>query len=538
MSLDKENKRVSRRTFIRTAAMASGGLALAASAPATRAAAPTAPAPVRGGTLRAAFVGEAPSLDVHWVAASLTLQISLNAVECLFTFDDKASPMPELAESYEGSKDAMTHTIKLRKGVQFHNGKEMTADDVEASLLRWGKMAGVGKDLFSRVEKLEKPDKYTLVFKLKTPYAILDTALCSLRGQCAAIYPKEVVEAATEKNQITQPMGTGPYKFVEHQKDRFVRLVRNDKYVSASDKIIGLGGKKNAYLDELRLMPVPDQSVRLAGVQSGDYDFAEGINTDQYAGLKDSKQVKTGLTAFDTTPIHFLNMKSPIMQDRKLRQAMLACIDPETILKASRGSSDFYRLDGSLMVKDSAWYSQAGRENYNQKNPARAKQLLQESKYKGETLRYLTNKEYPTMYQESLVVSQAMQAVGINAKLEVQDWATQRARMLKPDDWEIFSTMLPFRQDPTLALWMDPTYPGWFITGKAGNKSDDLRDKLFTTMGQKERFAIYEDFQRLYYEEVPALKIGDVRNLVLASPKLYGFNVFPNAFFWNAYLAK
>jgi len=72
MPFDKENKRVSRRTFIRTAAIASGGLALAASAPATRAAAPTAPAPSRGGTLRAAIIGEPPSMDPHWYTANVT----------------------------------------------------------------------------------------------------------------------------------------------------------------------------------------------------------------------------------------------------------------------------------------------------------------------------------------------------------------------------------------------------------------------------------------------------------------------------------
>ena len=535
MSLDKENKRVSRRTFIRTAAIASGGLALAASAPATRAAAPTAPAPSRGGTLRAAIIGEPPSMDPHWTTANVTASVTSHMTEPLFTIDAKLNNIPLLAESMEISRDGLTRTVKLRKGIQFHNGKEMTAEDVIASLTRWAKIAGKGKVMFERVESLTAPDKYTVIFKMKVPYAVFESTL-GFRSQSAMIMPKEVVEKATEKRQVptAELIGTGPYKFVEHLKDRYIRLVRNDKYVTVGDKPDGAGGKVGAWFDEIRFMPVPDQSVRVAGVQSGDYDYAEGINPDQFALLKDSKTV-TALVGFPSRcPTHFINQRSAVTQDVKLRQAMMACIDPEAALKAGWGSPEFYRVSGALMPKEGPWYSEVATQAYNQKNPDKAKALLKESNYKGEPIRYMATKEYPNMYQEAVVLNQNLQAIGLNMKLEVLDWATLVSRRAKPEEWELFTTWNGYPTDPALIDWMDPLYPGWWVNPRI----DALRGKLVETIDPKARFAVFEDIQRLFYEEVPLLKLGDVRDLWLTSPKLKEIGTYPCPWFWQAYFTR
>ncbi|MHB1004872.1 MAG: ABC transporter substrate-binding protein [Chloroflexota bacterium] len=483
--------------------------------------------------MRLAIIGEPPSLDPHWTTANVTNSVTCHITETLFTLDENLKDIPLLAESLETSTDGLTRTVKLRKGVQFHNGKEMTSADVEASLQRWVKMSGPGKLLFQRVDSLTTPDKYTMVFKMNAPYAVFEPTL-TFRSQGAVIMPKEQVEAATEKNQISQPIGTGPYKFVEHQKDRFIRLARFDKYTTVGDKPNGAGGKREANFDEIRFMPVPDQSVRVAGIQSGDFDYAEGINPDQFTLLKDSKTV-TALVGFPSKcPTHYINKKSPIMQDVKLRQAMMACIDPEAALKAGWGSADFYRLSGALMPKEGPWYSEVALENFNQKNLDKAKKLLSESKYKGEPIRYLTNKEYPNMYQEAVVLNQNLQALGLNMKLEVIDWASVVSRRSKPEEWEMFVTWNGYNTDPTLMDWMNPQYPGWW----ANDKIDPLRSKLLETLDPKARFAIFEDIQRLFYEEVPILKLGDVRDLWLTSNKLKNIGTYPTPYFWHAYFTK
>jgi peptide/nickel transport system substrate-binding protein len=110
--------------------------------------------PKQGGTLRVALTGEPPTIDVHQTGATLVLNIAWHMVEGLFTLDKSFSVIPMLAESYQVGGDRLTYTIKLRKGVPFHNGQEMTADDVVASLQRWGRLAATGKALFANVESV------------------------------------------------------------------------------------------------------------------------------------------------------------------------------------------------------------------------------------------------------------------------------------------------------------------------------------------------------------------------------------------------
>ncbi len=555
--------RISRRAFIRraallgaTAAAAQGLGAACAPIAAPPTAAPAAPTPVagatvaaagapaatsappsaggtKGGMLRVATIGEPPSLDLHWTTTVISRTIMEHVYEGLFTFDDKLAVIPQLAEKYEVGQNGLQHTMRLRKGVQFHNGKEMTSEDVEASLKRWGNVSPTGKELFAYLESMASPDKYTVVLKLKRAYSIVDATL-SLQGQGAAIYPKEVVEEAGT-GQIKQNIGTGPYKFVEHQKDRFLRMTRFDGYANFGDKPNGLGGKKFAYFDELRFIPVPDQSVRLAGIQSGDYDLADGINLDQYTLLKDNKQVKSWIFPPTRQPYIGFNHQQPAGKNAKLRQAMWACVDCEAVMKAAYGSTEFYRLNPALMQKEQVWYSEAGAKNYNLKNPDKAKQLLKESGYNGDPIIWLSTKEYPTIYQESVVASQAMQAVGINVKLDVVDWATATTRRNKPDGWDIYHSFQTIRVDPLLMPWLRfGAPPNMWADDKASAMRDDLQQKY----DFKERFAIWEKFQEYFWEQVPMWKFGDAKEFLISSPKVMDIAYGMNLTLWNAYFAK
>jgi hypothetical protein len=127
-----------------------------------------------------------------------------------------------LAESHAVSDKGLRHTITLRKGVKFHNGKEMTSADVVPSLRRWGRVASVGRTLWKYVEAVEAKDPYTVVVSMKQPSASL---IYGLSEPHAAIYPKESIEAAGE-GQLKEFIGTGPFRFVEHRPDRHIKLAR------------------------------------------------------------------------------------------------------------------------------------------------------------------------------------------------------------------------------------------------------------------------------------------------------------------------
>ncbi|PYN39908.1 MAG: peptide ABC transporter, partial [Candidatus Rokuibacteriota bacterium] len=101
----------------------------------------TAEAQKKGGILKVGNLGEPPSLDAHWTTASITETLTNHIYEGLYSLDSSNRPIPMLAESHTVSKDGLVYTFKLRQGVKFHNGKEMTSEDVVASLARWGKQS-------------------------------------------------------------------------------------------------------------------------------------------------------------------------------------------------------------------------------------------------------------------------------------------------------------------------------------------------------------------------------------------------------------
>src|SRR5213594_3310840 len=206
------------------------------------------------GVLMLASIGEPPTLDIQATTTVLTYEIMWHVYESLFTHDRAWNPIPLLADTHAVTDRGLRHTITLRKGVKFHNGKELTAADVVASLKRWGQVATVGKALWPGVESIEAKDPYTVVIFLKQPSGSL---VYGLAEPSAVIYPKEIVEAA-DTGQVKEYIGTGPYRFVEHKPDRHIKLVRFKDYAARAEPANGFGGKRTAWLDEILFIPVPD----------------------------------------------------------------------------------------------------------------------------------------------------------------------------------------------------------------------------------------------------------------------------------------
>src|SRR5712692_8314749 len=188
-------------------------------------------APRQGGILKAAMIGEPPTLDTHTTTATIAYQIAWHVFETLYTFDRQYLPVPHLAEGHTVSDGGRRYTITLRKGVKFHNGKELTATDAAASITRWGRLHTTGKTMFKTIEAVEAKDPQTLVIHLKEPSGSL---LYALASPYLAIYPKSVMDAAGDQ-PIKEIVGTGPFRFVEHKPDRHIRLARFKEYAARSD---------------------------------------------------------------------------------------------------------------------------------------------------------------------------------------------------------------------------------------------------------------------------------------------------------------
>src|SRR5262245_27111930 len=132
----------------------------------------------KGGVLKVGNLGEPPSMDPHWGTQTITEVLTNHIFEGLYSLDDGYRPIPMLAEALPTvSRDGLTYTIKLRQGIKFHNGKEMTSADVVASLTRWGKRSTYGKTLYTQVADVRAVDPLTIEIKLKEKSAIVVISL-------------------------------------------------------------------------------------------------------------------------------------------------------------------------------------------------------------------------------------------------------------------------------------------------------------------------------------------------------------------------
>jgi peptide/nickel transport system substrate-binding protein len=489
--------------------------------------------PRPGGVLKAAMIGEPPTLDLHWTTAVITQEIAFHIYEGLFTYDAKYAPIPMLAESYAMTPDGRRYTFVLRKGVRFHTGKEMTSADVVASLTRWGKVATTGKALARAIEAIEAKDPHTVVIHLKEPSGSLLYGL-GRPNNGASIHPKEVIDAAGD-GQIKEFIGTGPYRFVEHRPDRHIKVARFKDYAARKEAPDGYGGRRTAYVDEILFIPVPDVAVRLAGVETGEYHFAGTINQDKHDGIKN----RADITAAAVKPYGWVtavpNHKQGVMANKKIRQALQAALDMEPIMAGGIGNKDFYRLSGTLFYPEqAAFYSTTGVTGYNLKNKDRARALLKEAGYAGQPVRWVTTKEYEWMFNTAVVAKQQMEEAGFVVDLQVVDWATLVQRRNKPELFDLFSTGFTFDPDPALAASLQCNWPGWWCA----EEKDRLMADLARETDLKKRRAIVERLQAIFYEDVGRIKLGDYYLLQAMRKDLRGFKPGPYLYFWNAWLAK
>ena len=489
--------------------------------------------PRMGGVLKAAMIGEPPSLDLHWTTAVITQQIMWHVYETLYTYDRNFTPIPMLAEGHAVADGGRRYTIALRKGVRFHNGREMTAADVVASLSRWGKVSTPGKAIWANVEAIEARDPSTVVLHLKEPSGSLLFGL-GRPNAGAAIHPKSVIDAAGD-GQIKEFIGTGPYRFVEHKPDRYIRLVRFKDYAARPEPPDGYGGKRVAYVDEILFIPVPDVAVRLAGVETGEYHFGQQIKQDQYDRIKGLAAVEARVVKPSGWITAVPNHKEGLMTSKKIRQAFLAALEMEPIMAAAIGNRDFYRLDGALFFSEQAqWHSAAGLASYDQHDKDKARRLLKEAGYAGQPVRWITTREYEWMYKSALVSKQQLEEVGFKIDLQVLDWATLVQRRNKPELFDVFSTGYTFTADPALATSVQCNWPGWWCQ----EEKDRVLAELARETDPKKRRALIDRLQTLFYEDVGRIKFGDYFSLDLVRKELKGFRSTPELYFWNAWLAR
>jgi peptide/nickel transport system substrate-binding protein len=491
----------------------------------------------KGGVLRVANLGEPPALDAHWTTASLVETLTNHLYEGLYSLDENYRPIPMLAEGMPVvSRDELTYTIRLRQGVRFHNGKEMTAEDVVASLNRWGQQSTYGKALYAQVAEVKGVDKYTIEIRLKEKSAIVLISL-AVPNNFGAIYPREIAEKFKPQEKVTEYVGTGPFKLAEWRPDRHIRMVRFPDYRGRNERPNGYGGGKTVYVDEVLWIPVPEVATRVAQMETGEVDIADDLNADAYDRLKANPNVLPIVVKPYYWLVAVFNKKEGLMTNQKLRQAWQAALDIEPIMKnVAGGKAEFYRMDNSLAPAEiREWHVKVAGLPWNERNREKAKKLLQEAGYKGEPIRFMTTQEYKWMYDFAIVSKQQLEDAGFTIDLQVVDWATLVKRRNNSKEYDVFTTGMGNFYDPTHHIYLGPHWPGW----TSDEEIVRLQAELARETDPKKRYGLWEQQHRVFYDKVPVIRYGDLFGLRAIRKSVKGFNDRTERIrAWNVWLEK
>lgn len=484
-----------------------------------------------------AINAEPESYDIGKSSASVAKTITLgNVYEMLVNFDSNYKAQPELAEKIDVNDNFTEYTYHLRQGVKFHNGEEMKADDVVASMNRWIDNSGQVKGAVGGAH-FEKVDDYTVKITMDKPLMTLNEMIAGSKP-LAIIVPKSVIDNADPKTgMIKDYIGTGPYKVAEVKPNQYVKLAKFEDYKPYGEKgkESGWTAYKEAKTPSVVFHFVKDAGTRVAGIQSGEYDVAVQLPFDNYDDFSD-KDKYTVYKEGQGDLVMMYNKKQGLSTNKLIRQAVNTALNRDDILKAAYTKSDFYKVDPSIITdSNNEWYTKAGEESFNPHNTEKAKELLKEAGYNGEEFHLLVSSSYQEFNNAAVVVEKELEDAGMNVKLDVVDWPTYLTRAKDPSAYDAFITGGPNWVLPNSVLYLSPTWNGW----AADDKLQSMMSQWSHDADKNDAKKLWSDIQSYCLTDyVPYSKLGDRYVYDVSSSKVNGLQVFEGVHMWNVTVSE
>jgi len=435
---------------------------------------------------------EPGSLEPVTIDSTSSRTVKLAIYRGLFSHEN-GEVTPELVESYDTNDDETSYTFKL-KDTSFHNGDPVTAADVKFTferILSDDSKADFKEEL-SVIEDIKIEDDKTITFTLEETYAPFLDYLA---------LPESIIvseEWSKEHDLATEPMGAGPFKFVEWNQGRNLVVEKNEDYYK-EDK---------PKLDGIEFSFYTDDDTRINALKSEDVDMVSSIPTKSFEEIENEQNLKMDETVGPFMGIMFNTHFEPF-EDAKVRQAIAYAIDREAVINtAFNGEGE--QLNGLPILENSIGYEEKYTDQYH-KDVDKAKELLKEAGYpNGFEATLLASSDYSMHEQTAVAVQDALKEVGIEIELELPDWATRSDRTSSGDyDFVVTGTSA------------DITDPDWFSSYIAGGEpslntsayfDDDEINKLLKegrkNIDEKERENIYSQLYERTLDQSPFVFIN------------------------------
>ncbi len=396
-----------------------------------------------GDRLVFALSGGPDTLDPQATAATLAFQVNKSLYDTLVEPDDQGKIMAGLAESWTVSGDGLAWTFKLRPGVKFHHGKYLEASDVKATFERILDPATRSPKHgdFGKIQSIEVADPLAVRFILSERFAPF---LASLAQGWGAILPADLI--ARKHDFATQPVGTGPFRLAEWQRDSFIRLVRFDDYFI----------RGQPQLREILIRFVTEPAVKVAGLLSGDFDVVDDVPFLDAPRVRANPQLRVVRRITSLINVLAINNGGGPLRDLRVRKALWHAIDRTQVVHTAYG--DEAVPSAVFMDVTSPYYVDLG-DPY-QFNPDRARRLLAEAGYgTGLTL----DLALPQPYANHILAGQLVQAmlakVGITVRPRTVEWGFWLSRVFGGGEYDLTIIGHTGKLDPDgrLAGFGDPS---------------------------------------------------------------------------------
>ncbi|MBM3140780.1 MAG: ABC transporter substrate-binding protein, partial [Chloroflexi bacterium] len=427
--------------------------------PSTAAPSPAAPAVKTGGRLARAQTGDPPTFDQTGSSTTLVNLPSSPGYSGLMTFDwadateKPTSIKPELASSWEVAPDGMTYTFKLVPGVKFHDGKEFTAQDVVASLQRQISppkgLVPPRREQLEVIQSMTTPDATTINIKMKRPTS--PTSMLPILAQgWMVIYSKADIEGGFNFNDKIN--GTGPFMNMTHQKGNRVSWQKNPNYFR----------KGMPYLDGLDVYVVPDNSTRIANLQSGQLHML-GVTPADMASLQkalgDKATYYTDYPNLGFNSINFNSQAAP-WKDARVRQAVNLALNKQSAIQVlGQGHAihgGYFLPAGSWTLSSAEIQKLDGWTPQDANSIGEAKKLLSAAGVaEGHQVALLTRSDGGTTYTDTAVwVTDQLSKVGLKASTDLQITAVAYDRLNKRQ-FDLAPWVHGISLDDPDALWQE-----------------------------------------------------------------------------------
>jgi len=436
----------------------------------------------------------------------------------LFDIDEKLNIVPQLAEHYEWSADNKALTIKVRPGVTFHDGEKLDAAAVKFNIERHKTMAGSNRrGELAPVSTVDIVDPMTVRLNLSAPFSPLLAALTDRAGMMVS--PK-AAQAAGDKFG-SKPVCSGPFKFVERVAQDRITLERYDGYWNA---------KAGVNFTKLTYTPIPDATVRLANLKSGQLDFIERVASSDIEKLQADKKLKVArITEIGYQGLTINLGKSdkaqanPLGRDARVREALELSLDRQGLAQVVMDNEA--TVGNQWVAPSNAYY--AKNMPVPKRDIAKAKTLLKEAGVPNPSFTLLTGTTSEAQ-RLALVVQAMTREAGFDVKIQAAEFATS-LNMADKGDFEAYVLAWSGRPDPDGNLF---SFHGCKqplnYAGYCDAETDKLLAQSRTLRDPAERKKVFEQIAARVLKERPVIYLYHRNWLWAYTPKLSGVRQIPD----------